>query len=318
MKMEPQEPAPVKLQAIVILVFVACNMGLNYFNSWALRGGRWPGFQFPLFYTIWHMLVSAIASMVLMLTVVPPAGGLPTFRKFWEQRYALGTIGLCTVLNVGLNNWSLTLVSLFVNQVIKATAPLPTTALSYFIAKKTYTWQVVLSCAALVAGSILANAHSMTAVNPEERTSVVGVVLCLISLACNALKPVISMVMMAGTGDQAKLEPMTLLFYDSCIAMLLLIIFWLADAPERAASVAYMGREPGTAIGIIAAGATMAFCFNISVYYFVKFTSALTSTVGSNGVKIIIIIISAIQAHEYSATSWVGITMVVLSIVAYW
>ena len=316
--MEPEEPVPVKLQVIVIAAFVACNISLNYFNSWALRGGQWPGFEFPLFYTTWHMLVSAIAAMILMLTVVPPAGGLPTFRKFWEQKYALGTIGLCTTLNVGLNNWSLTLVSLFVNQVIKATAPLPTTALSYFIAKKTYSWQVVLSCVVLTVGSILANAHSMMAGNPEDRTSPVGVVLCLISLVCASLKPVVMMVIMAGTADHEKLEPMTILFYDSCIAMLLLLIFWLADAPERAASVAYLGREPGTAIGIIAAGATMAFAFNIAVYYFVKLTSALTSTVGSNGVKIIIIIISAIQAHEYSATSWVGITMVVLSIVAYW
>ena len=100
-------------------VFAAGNIGLNYFNSWALRDSpaHIPGvvrgaFHFPFFYTMWHMAASSVAALVLMCTCARPTHGtLPSFAQLWTYKYQLVPIATLTVLNNGLNNWSLSLVA---------------------------------------------------------------------------------------------------------------------------------------------------------------------------------------------------------------
>ena len=73
----------------------------------------------------------------------------------------------------------------------------------------------------------------------------------------------------------------------------------------------------GVGVGIIFAGSAMAFMFNIATYYFIMTTSALTSTIGSNGVKILLLIITAITDKISDALTICGIVIVILSIAAY-
>lgn len=55
-----------------------------------------------------------------------------------------------------------------------------------------------------------------------------------------------------------------------------MLLYWLLS-PEREASVTYLEDPHTTLIGfvIIVCGASMAFGFNLAVYYFVMYTSAL-------------------------------------------
>jgi dolichyl-phosphate-mannose--protein O-mannosyl transferase len=53
------------------------------------------------------------------------------------------------------------------------------------------------------------------------------------------------------------------------------------------------------------------------MYYFVHYTSALTSTIGSIAVKIELIVEDAAVSGENDPLTWIGITVVVLSIVLY-
>ena len=108
--------------AFATFSFVFMNCLLNIFNSWALRRSSWPDFEFPVFYTMSHMIVTALAALLLLAYVTPAATGMPTLSQFWHYKEALVPVAICTTLNLGLNNLSLTLVSLFVNQAIKAIA----------------------------------------------------------------------------------------------------------------------------------------------------------------------------------------------------
>jgi hypothetical protein len=111
---------------VQLLAFVAAssgNVGLNLFNSWSLRAydgvdpsWKQPSFHFPVFYTMFHMLFSSLASLLLLATCFRPPTGMPTPRQYWEYKHLLLPIALCTFVNNGLNNMSLTMVSLFVNQ----------------------------------------------------------------------------------------------------------------------------------------------------------------------------------------------------------
>ena len=61
----------------------------------------------------------------------------------------------------------------------------------------------------------------------------------------------------------------------------------------------------------------MAFVYNLATYYYVNLTSAVTSSVGANAVKITLIITSALQAHVRDVPSWTGVAIVIVSIAAY-
>ena len=312
-----KENVPLHRTIIAVTAFTSANIGLNIFNSWALHKGHWPDFEFPIFYTMWHMVVTALAALMLLAFVNPAPTGLPSFAQFKEYSTGIVSIALCTTMNTGLNNLSLTMVSLFINQVIKACAPLPTMLFSHLLANKTYTRNVILTVGAIVTGSILANTHSMISGNSNGDNSLLGVLICASSLLANALKPVLQMKMMAGD-DKPKLAPTVILFYDASCSFFFMLTYWILS-PEREASVRYLA-DPHTTfvgIGIVLVGAFMAFCFNLSVYYFVLYTSALTSAIGANGIKIFLITVSAIAAGVHDFLSWFGILTVVAAMGVY-
>ena len=97
---------------LAFVVFATFNIGLVEFNSAALRDDQYPGFHFPIFYTMFHMLVSSLAALLIMATIAPPSTGFPSFGQLYEYLDGLALIAACTTLNVGLNNISLTIVSL--------------------------------------------------------------------------------------------------------------------------------------------------------------------------------------------------------------
>lgn len=317
--------------AVAFVCFASLNVALNYFNAWALRKSMpdgtpsFPGFDFPFFYTMWHMMLGSLAALLLLATVTPPkVGGMPSFRQLYEYADALVPIAVCSVLSIGLNNFALTLVSLFINQVIKACGPLTTCGFEYLIAKTRYSAGVIVSVLLIVAGGIMACTHQiLTSKGKEEEQLVAGILLCVIALLAASLKPVIAMLVM---GDHSKstlikprpkLSPQQALFYDCSLAFVMMLIVWLC-LPERAQSVAYLGSDKaGVGVLVVALGASMGFLFNLSVYYFVLTTSALTSQVGANAVKIGIITGSAASMGITDPVSITGIVLEDLAIVAY-
>ena len=314
-------------QALAFLSFCTFNVALNEFNPWALKGGQFPGFDFPVFYGMWHMLFSSTAALLLVSTVAKPETGMPSVAQFWMYSDGLAVIACCTALNVSLNNLSLTLVSLFINQVIKASSPMPTMVFECLLARKTFTVGVIMSVVAIVAGSALAPyykvAHSKAGSN-----ELLGIIAVCVSMFAASLKPVVAMLMMSGSSSRPKLAPTVMLFYDSSLSFLFMFVYWVCG-PERSPSIQYLGGAPTDApyldeynstllgLGILLAGSTMAFCFNLSCYYYVMLTSALTSTIGSLSLKIFLIFIAAVQDRVNDPISWTGIGIAATSTVAY-
>jgi len=316
-------PKPLWMQMLAFFAFAAGNMGLNLLNSWALRGTdekpSWdhPSFTFPVFYTMFHMIISSLVALILMATVVKPESGLPSFSQFWEYKGAVIPIACCTFLTNSLNNMSLTMVSLFVNQVIKAQMPLLTMLFSIVRANKKYSAPVIATVVCCIVGSVLANADSF--LKPQTTpTSLNGVIICIVGLVASALRPVISMIAMEGSADKPKLAPTQVLFYDCFIAFFLMLAYW-AISPERELSLAYMSDPEQRQIGltVIAAGSSLAFEFNLANYTFIMVTSALTSAIGANSVKIVLITYAAFLANVTEPLSWTGIVIVVSSVAAY-
>lgn len=307
---------PLHAAAVVSCVtFAAGQVSLNFFNAWALKREQLPGFSYPIFYTMWHMVVSALGALLLMACVARPPTGLPSARQFWEYKHIVVTLALLTTISLGLNNISLTLVSLFINQTIKSCSPLGTAVFSFLIAKQRYSLVIVASVVALCVGAVLANQNQ-----PAAGSTTAGIIMVIISALCASLKPVIQMIVMVDTPTRPKLPPLLLLFYDASISSSMMLVYWLCTY-ERQGSVDFMrGEYPRgilVASGIVAAGSAMAFVFNISTYFFIRETSALTSSVVSNGLKVLLLLLTALQAQVSSPLSWAGISIVAAALIVY-
>mmetsp|Transcript_26168 Transcript_26168/g.64860 ORF Transcript_26168/g.64860 Transcript_26168/m.64860 type:complete len:366 (-) Transcript_26168:136-1233(-) len=301
------------IQLVSLTGFVSLNIGLNFYNSWALKkDGPGPHFDFPVFYTMTHMVATVIGACVIM-SFRRPATGWPSPSQFVGYSWGLLLIAACSTVNLLCNNISLTLISLFLNQVIKATGPLPTMIFSFLLEQKTYSLMAVVSCVLIVVGTIL----SIPLSGKGPSTSVVGVVVVIISTFAASLKPVIMSLVFKGLKEKPRLEPTVVLFYDAFISFWLMLFYWLLSW-ERAATVEYIGQHPASSAGIVAGGASMAFVFNLSCYFFIMYTSALTSTVASNGTKVVNIVISALIASAlHDPRNICGVVLVCISIMAY-
>lgn len=312
--LKPQTPEEWQLlttQVASITGFILFNIGLNEFNSWALKKPpAQPGFNFPVFYTMFHMVASCLGTTVIMC-FRPPETGYPNARQFWVYKYVLILNSACSTLNISLNNVSLTLISLFLNQVIKATAPAPTLVLSAIIEGKRFTWPVIISTALIITGTVLA-----VPMSSDSGTKLSGIIAAITSTFAASLKTVVMSVIMRGTAERPRLSPTAVMWYDFLLAFLMMLVYWLASA-ERVGSIDYIKEHPSWAVGIILGGSSMAFAFNVSNYMFVLTTSALTVVVTSNGVKVILLVISAIQDHLGSAREWSGVALTACSIIAY-
>eukprot|EP00326_Haptolina_ericina_P015830 CAMPEP_0181178188 /NCGR_PEP_ID=MMETSP1096-20121128/5589_1 /TAXON_ID=156174 ORGANISM="Chrysochromulina ericina, Strain CCMP281" /NCGR_SAMPLE_ID=MMETSP1096 /ASSEMBLY_ACC=CAM_ASM_000453 /LENGTH=320 /DNA_ID=CAMNT_0023266445 /DNA_START=44 /DNA_END=1006 /DNA_ORIENTATION=+ len=271
---------------------------------------------------MWHMVASVLGTLLIMsINESSRASGWPSPSQLWHYKWQMLVIASCTTANIALNNASLTLISLFLNQVIKAAGPMPTMIFSALFQGKRYGWGMMLSCAAIVVGTVLV---VMTMRSSGGSNSITGLILVIISTLAASLKPVIMSLVMRGTPEHPKLSPIPTLCYDSFISIWLMMLLWLfwGAGSERVASIDYLldrTRPDGTSTGIliICSGAAMAFGFNVANYFFVHLTSALTTTVAANGVKVGVIVSSSLISGDSNAGTWLSTAFVCGALVVY-
>merc|ERR1711865_421866 len=58
---------------LAFAIYGTLNLFINFFNKWAMAPSG-AGFGLPVFYSTWHMLMSIIGSLVLMLVNKPESG----------------------------------------------------------------------------------------------------------------------------------------------------------------------------------------------------------------------------------------------------
>jgi drug/metabolite transporter (DMT)-like permease len=317
-------------QSIAFTVFALGNIGLNEFNQYALSKNppwprSWPAFCFPVFYSMWHMFFSALAAYLLACVAMPNGKDLPSFAQLWRYKHGLIPIACCTAISTWLNNWSFTLVSLFLNQAIRAMGPLPTVVLEYIIIGRNPGAPIVACVGFICIGSILSCAYRFQEayIAPPDTSGFddvwLGFAMVSISILLSSLRPVIAMILMSGTETHPKLDPAVVLFYDCSLAFWFMLLYWTAG-PEREPSLAYLA-DPATrwvGVHVITVGSSMAFMYNLATYYYVNLTSAVTATIGANAVKITLIIVAAMQDNDVQDVyTWAGVALVIISIAAY-
>jgi len=259
------------------LIYGTLNLFLNFFNKWAMAPSG-AGFGLPVFYSTWHMLMSILGSLVLMLWKKPESG-IVSLAQFKEYKWETLTLAVCTTVNISCNNASLMLIGLFVNQIIKALSPMIVMAMSYFVLKRRYGAKLITSVVFIAIGAVMAVPFK------DPSVTVLGIVLVGLATMASSLKPVVGELLMTSS-DKPKLAPAALVFYDSCFSFVFMLVFWLSVPAEREGSITYMREKPAMGWGIILIGSFAAFAYNMSIYNFTKMASAVAVMVTTNLLKV--------------------------------
>ena len=258
-------------------IYGTLNLFLNFFNKWAMAPSG-AGFGLPVFYSTWHMLMSIIGSLVLML-VKKPESGMVSFAQLKMYKWETLTLAVCTTVNISCNNASLMLIGLFVNQVIKALSPMIVMGMSYFVLKRRYGPKLIASVIFIAVGAVMAVPFK------DPSVTVLGIVLVGTATLASSLKPVVGELLMTSS-DKPKLDPAALVFYDSCFSFVFMVTFWLSVPAEREGSITYMREKPAMGWGIILIGSFAAFAYNMSIYNFTRLASAVAVMVTTNLLKV--------------------------------
>jgi len=303
----PAEPKLWKI-AIAFSIYGTLNLFLNFFNKWAMAPSG-AGFSLPVFYSTWHMLMSIIGSMVLML-IKKPESGMVSLAQFKLYKWETLTLAVCTTVNISCNNASLMLLGLFVNQVIKALSPMIVMGMSYFVLKRRYGPMIIVSVIFIAIGAMLAVPFK------DPSVTVLGIVLVGTATVASSLKPVVGELLMTSS-DKPKLDPAALVFYDSCFSFVFMLIFWLSVPAEREGSIIYMREKPAMGWAIILTGSFAAFAYNMSIYNFTRLASAVAVMVTTNLLKVLLITAAAVVEGIRDPLNWIGISIFFASVIWY-
>ena len=113
-------------------VWFVWNLVINIYNKWVLS---FTGFHFPLALTMSNKIIGWMGALIVLRSSGDTWPAISALLCSHFQRPLVQLHGLVTALNLGLNNWSLVLLSITINQLLKSVLPLPTAIISMAIEK---------------------------------------------------------------------------------------------------------------------------------------------------------------------------------------
>ena len=292
---------------VVFIAWITLNISLNYYNKFLLSK---TGFKFPLFLT----LCNKTAGLVVAMVVMSCSKSLPNITELGAQfrRPIVHLQGIATALSIGLNNWSLLLITLSLNQVIKSTVPLPTALLSVLVEGKSFGWQLWASMLVLVLGCCLA-VYGAFGTEP-----LIGVVVCVGSLLATASWTVLSAYLLQQ--GEKPLDAITILFVSGPTCVATMLVFFCSIELKQLAEWSQSDDQdtlgslpPGQVIAFgILISASMGVMYDIVHNQFVKLTSSLTVVMVAD-LKLVLVILLSMFTLETppSAMRVVGIVLAV-------
>lgn len=205
---------------LLLLGWLTLNVGLHFFSLYAVS--ERIGFDFPLFYTMWHMIISFGGSSLLIF-------GFRYAEISWVHWKAYkGQIILLSVLfciSYAANIASLAHLSLSVNLGVSACVPLPTIAFSVAFERDAI-GQPIAYPRRVVAAVLVTMAGASVAVANRPEASPFGLVLVIIASLAAALWAVVSATLMK---PETGLGAINLTWYSSFLSALMFLAMWLCS-----------------------------------------------------------------------------------------
>jgi len=267
------------------LLYIILNASLNFLNRWALGV---HSFTFPLALTGAHMLLNPVLLLPVML-----AKGL-TWQDFSQtvgtKWKGIVVVGLLNGVQIALNNSSLVVMELSLNQVVRAAMPVFVALLAVVVEGRVPTLNDLVCLVVISIGVIMAVLRPGTVPSSDVK----GTFLVLSGVAIMALQ-------MSFSGRLGmKLDAVQMTFYTGWVS--LLPVAGLVVAYELQPLMVHVAAHTSTAMAILLGSCCLAVVYNVVMFETIRGLSSVGSAVLGNVKVVVILLASAVWFGEMQ--SW--------------
>ncbi|CEG41866.1 drug metabolite transporter superfamily [Plasmopara halstedii] len=253
------------------------NIGVTFWNKKALGALR-----LPVTLTFVHMICNTLGAFLYIYVYK----GIKRKQLKSDQKQLMVYFSVIFVSNIITGNWSLGLVSISFNQVMRALVPAVVVVLSMLILGKTYSLRRKLSLIPVAIGVYLA-------CTGDNSCTLLGFIITVVAVIFAGLKAVLSSKFL--TGD-LKLHPVDLILHQAPLSA-----FWcfIAMFLTGEANTLMDNWEivPSASFWFILTG-MISFMLNVTSFMANKVTSPVTLTVCGNMKQVVVIIMSILINHD--------------------
>lgn len=269
------------LNAALCLTYIVLNASLNFLNRWALGV---HGFAFPLTLTGAHMLFNPVLLLpVMLLKYGGPSAHFQVVQKQWK---AILVVGILNGIQIALNNSSLVLMELSLNQVVRAAMPCFVALFAVVIENKTPSSGSFAALVTISLGVMLA------VFNPGAGFSgdLAGSLLVLVSVAIMATQ-------MTCSGRLGlSMDAVQMTFYTGWVSFFSIAGF--IGAFEGKKFLAHASQEALSTALILGGSCLLAVVYNVVVFQTIRGLSSVGSAVLGNVKVVVILLGSAVWMGE--------------------
>ncbi|KAF1336186.1 Drug/metabolite transporter, partial [Globisporangium splendens] len=273
------------------------NIGVTFWNKKALNTIR-----LPVTLTFVHMVCNTIGALLYIYAY----RGIERKPLKAGQQSLMVYFSLIFVSNIITGNWSLGLVSITFNQVMRALVPSVVVGLSMMILGKTYTRERKLCLIPVACGVYLA-------CQGDKSCTFLGLLITIAAVIFAGLKVVLSNKFLSG---DLKLHPVDLILHQAPLsAMWCLMAMFMSG--EWAILMKHWDQLPALSTWYLITG-VVSFLLNVTSFYANKVTSPVTLCVCGNMKQILVITLSIVINHDViTAQKLLGIFVVTVGGIAY-
>ncbi len=285
--------AQLSFSVFIIFAYLSLNSFLNLLNRWAL--GLY-GLRFPLIMTSCHMIFGSTALLPLMILNDAYASRHSTvLQNDWK---GIATIAVMNGFQIALNNASLTVMELSMNQVIRAAIPVLVAVLAICIEKKV----PKRGEAACLVGISLG---VMLAVWEESKNAVFGIFLTCASSVMQSIQMSLSGRVMSGRSG--KLDSFQMTFYTGPVAFVTLLPF--AVVAEFNVFGESLVARPTATLSFLLGSCCVAVVYNVVLFQAVRTLSSVGTAILGNVKIVCLLFLSSLLLGElggWSANQFMG------------
>lgn len=273
------------------------NIGVTFWNKKALTAIR-----LPVTLTFVHMICNSLGAF-LYINVYK---GIERKPLKPGQQSLMVYFSMIFVSNIITGNWSLGLVSITFNQVMRALVPGVVVGLSMLILGKTYSTQRKASLLPVAYGVYLT-------CTGDNTSTFFGVLITLTAVIFAGLKAVLSNKFLSG---DLKLHPVDLILHQAPLSAMWCLMAMLMTG-EWQTLMGHWDQIPSLSVWYLITG-VISFLLNVTSFYANKVTSPVTLCVCGNVKQIMVITMSILINHDVITTQkMIGISLVTLGGIAY-
>uniref|UniRef100_A0AAV1TFC6 Sugar phosphate transporter domain-containing protein n=1 Tax=Peronospora matthiolae TaxID=2874970 RepID=A0AAV1TFC6_9STRA len=273
------------------------NIGVTFWNKKALSA-----LQLPVTLTFVHMTCNTLGAFLFIYVYK----GIDRKPLKPGQTQLMVSFSFIFVSNIITGNWSLGLVSISLNQVMRALVPSVVIVLSMLILGKTYTLERKLSLVPVAFGVYLA-------CTGDNSCTVIGFIITAVAVLFAGLKAVLSNKFLSG---DLKLHPVDLILHQAPLSAC-----WCLAAMFLSGEVDTIMNNweavPSASFWYILTG-IISFMLNVTSFMANKVTSPVTLCVCGNMKQVVVIVMSILINNDViTAQKVIGIVVVTIGGSAY-